>query len=139
MTYDTQPAAQTIADANQFDILGPIHISYSSSSITGQPLLSYQDAELDLNFQGADITRASGSAGEQVTVTLQHVPDAFIRTITLVVPAIRLAAGEQVDFATFAFETVDRSSAHVLPPGPTGVLQTYHIHQLRGTAAHVDS
>jgi hypothetical protein len=100
-------------------------------------LLSYKDAELDLNFQGDDITRIQTSMGELVTVTLQIVPDAFTRTFTLVVPAIRLVSGEQAEFNTVAIETTDRSGAFVPPPGPAGVLQTYQTYQLRGSAQHV--
>lgn len=138
MTYEDGPAiAQELFDANLFDIAGPIRINYSSSSITGAPLLSYKDSELDLNFQGDDITRTQTSQGELVTVTLQVVPDAFTRTITLIVPTIRVTSGEQAEFSTLAIETTDRSGAFVPPPGPAGVLQTYQVYQLRGSAQHV--
>ena len=125
-------------DANLFDIAGPIRINYSSSSITGDPRFSYKDSELDLNFQGDDINRIETSVGELVTVTLQIVPDAFVRTITLIVPTIRVGAGEQEELDTLAIETTDRSGAFVPPPGPAGVLQTYRVHQVRGSAQHVE-
>ena len=135
---DGATIAKQLFDANLFDIAGPIRINYSSSSITGPPLLSYKDAELDLNFQGDDITRIQTSMGELVTVTLQIVPDAFTGTFTLVVPAIRLVSGEQAEFNTVAMETTDRSGAFVPPPGPAGVLQTYQVYQLRGSAQHAE-
>ena len=135
---DAVATAHGLVDANLFDFARPIRINYSASSITGAPLVSYQDAELDLNFQGEDITRIETSMGELVTVTLQTVPDAFTRTFTLIVPAIRLAAGEQAEFETLAMETTDRSSAFVGPRGAAGVLQVYRVHQLRGSAQHVD-
>jgi len=72
--------------------------------------------------------------GELVTVTLENVVDAFVRTFTLLVPKIRLSMGDQVDFDTLGIVTTDRSGAFVAPPGPTGVLQTYRLHQLRGVA-----
>ena len=134
---DAAATANVLFDANLFDIAGPIRINYSSSSITGVPLVSYKDSELDLNFQGPDITHIETSVGELVTVTLQVVPDAFARAITLIVPTIRLATGEQAEFNTFAIETTDRSGAFVPPPGPAGVLQTYQVYQLRGSAQHV--
>src|SRR4051794_22469114 len=49
----TRPAQ--LVDANLFDVAGPIRINFSRSSITGRPLFSYQDAELNLNFQGDEI------------------------------------------------------------------------------------
>jgi hypothetical protein len=125
-------------EANLFDIVGPIRINYASSSITGDPRFSYKDAELDLNFQGDDINRIQTSVGELVTVTLQTVPDAFVRTITLIVPTIHVGPGAQEEFDTFAIETTDRSGAFVPPPGPAGVLQTYQLHQVRGSAQHVE-
>lgn len=48
--------AEELVDANVFDTFGPIRISFSRSSIAGVPLLSYQDAELSLNFSDDQIT-----------------------------------------------------------------------------------
>ncbi len=136
-----EPGAATtskqLEDANLFNITGPIVINYSTSSIAGVPLFSYKDAELDLSFNGDDITRVDTLLGELVTVTLENVVDAFIRTFTLLVPKIRLCMGDQVNFDTLGIETIDRSGAFTLPPGPTGVLQTYRSHQLQGVAEAV--
>lgn len=128
-----------LVEANQFDISGPISISYVRSSITGSPLLAYKDAELDLNFSDAEVQQAASLQGEFVTVTLEDAVDAFVRTFTLLVPKITLSSGDQVEFETLGFETTDRSAAHVAAPGPSGVLQTYRVHQLRGVAQHIVS
>lgn len=127
-----------LQDANMFTITGPIVISYATSSFAGPPTFSYQDAELEISVNGDDITRADSPLGELVTVTLQDVPDAFIRTFTLLVPKIRLGFGDQVAFDTLGVETIDRSGAFTLPPGPAGVLQTYRSHQLHGDAQVVN-
>ena len=125
-------------DANLFDITGPIRINYSASSFQGGPQVSYKDADLDLNFQDDEITRIQTAQGELVTVTLDNVVDAFTRTFTLVVPSIRLPRIKEVEFTTLGVETTDRSGAFVPAPGPSGVLQTYQVYQLRGTAQHVE-
>ena len=141
MTTDGKGAmaiASQLTDANLVDITGPIRINYSSSSIRGVPLVSYKDADLDLNFQDGEITRSQTPLGEMITVTLDNVVDAVTRTFTLVVPSIRLPRGQEVEFTTLGVETTDRSGAFVLPPGPSGVLQTYQVYQLRGTAQHVE-
>jgi hypothetical protein len=135
---DSEAIAKQLVDANLFDIAGPIRIDYSSTSITGVPLVSYKDADLDLNFQDGEITRIQTPQGELVTVTLDNVVDAFTRTFTLIVPSIRLHRGQTVEFTTLGFETTDRSGAFVPAPGPSGVLQTYQVYQLRGTAQHVE-
>lgn len=70
-------------------------------------------------------------------MTLEEVADAFVRTFALVVPKVRLPHGAQVDFETVGFETTDLSGAFVPRPGPEGVLQSYRVHQLRGTAQEV--
>jgi hypothetical protein len=134
---DATAIANQLADANQFDITGPIRINYSSTSISGVPLVSYKDADLDLNFQDDEITRIHTAQGELVTVTLDNVVDAFTRTFTLVIPSIRLPQGQEVEFTTLGVETTDRSSAFV--PRSNGVLQTYQFYQLLGTAKHVES
>ena len=129
----------TLGDANLFDILGPMQINFASSSIKGVPLLSYRDATLNLNFEDEDITRVpTPGGGELVTVTLERAEDAFIRTLTLVLPLVRLPRGESAEFETFVVETVDRSQAFVVTPGPVGALQSYLVHQVRATAQVVD-
>jgi hypothetical protein len=124
-----------VVEANTFNITGSIVISYSRTSVTGVPVFSYNDGELNLNFSGSDdIAQKDTPLGEIVTITLQNIPDAFIRTFTLLVPKTRLRIGDQPSFDTHGIETIDRSDAHVLPPGPIGVLQTYRSHQLQGVA-----
>lgn len=128
----------SLADANLIDITGPIRINYARSSFGGRPQLSYKDAELDLKFEGEEIVRVDTPIGELVTVTVQEVVDAFSRRVSLLVPVIRLTPGDSVDFETVLVETVDRSLAFVPAPGPAGALQSYRIHQVPGTAQHVD-
>ncbi len=123
-----------LADANLFEVSGPIVVSYSTSSFTGEPRLSYTDAERSLNFSGTEITRLSALGGELVTVTIEQVVDAFVRTFTLLVPHVRLSRGEQAEFDAVGIETIDRSGAFVPAPGPDGVLQTYRVHDLHGVA-----
>ena len=129
--------ADELVDANLFETFGPIHISFSRTSIAGVPLVSYRDAELSVRFSGDDITVVPTPVGDLVVVTLENVADAFIRNFALVVPTIRMPRGSVVDFETIAFETTDTSGAFVRVPGPEGVLQTYRIHQLRGSAQQV--
>ncbi|MGH8904218.1 MAG: hypothetical protein ACRDYA_21670 [Egibacteraceae bacterium] len=130
-------ASEQLEDANLFIITGPIMIHYSRTTLPGPPAFSYKDAELDLNFSGPAITQADSPMGELVTVILENVADGFIRTFTLIVPKIRLYIGDQVPFDTLGIETIDRSGAFTLPPGPTGVLKIYRSHQLQGTAQFV--
>lgn len=128
-------ASRQLEEANTFTITGPSVIHYSRTSFAGVPLFSYKDGEFDLNFHGRDdIIQKNTPLGEFVTVTLENVPDAFVRTFTLLVPKIRLSSSDSVSFDAQGIETIDRSDAFVPPPGPTGVLQIYRSHQLQGVA-----
>jgi hypothetical protein len=140
MSADPQAMATTgtLAQANLFDLTGPITINYSRSSITGVPLLSYQDSQLNLQFSATEIDRTATPIGELVTVTLENVVDAYVRTFTLLVPEIRLRHGDEAEFDTLGIETTDRSGAFVPAPGPAGVLHTYRVHQMHGTAQLVN-
>jgi len=138
MSQEALAPAPPLAEANLFDITGPIVINYSRSSITGAPLFSYRDAERDLSFSGAEIMQVRTAVGELVTVTLEDVPDAFIRTFTLIVPNIQLQMGDQQPFNTIGIDVTDRSGAHVPPPGPMGVLTVIRIHLLAGVAQLVN-
>lgn len=132
-----EAASGALVDANLFEFTRPVRVTYSRTSISGIPLFSYQDTGPGLSFLGGQITRLHMSWGELVSVTIEHRPDAFVRTFTLVVPAVRLVPGDQAEFDTVGIETTDRSGAFVPPPGPSGVLQTYRIHRLHGTARQV--
>jgi hypothetical protein len=133
---ETTSASKQLAEANQFTITGPIVISYSTTSFSGVPQFSYQDAERDLNFSGDDITRQDTAVGELVTVTLEDLlpVDGPRRTFTLLVPKTTLRRGDQVSFDTVGIETIE-SPGRVVPPR---VLQVYRSHQLQGTAELVD-
>ena len=122
-----------LAAANLFNISGPIVINYSTTSIAGVPTFSYKDAERDLQFSGDEVSRIDAPVGELVTVTLATVVDAFVRTFTLLVPRIMLSMGDQVDFETLGILTTNLTG--LVPP--TGLLQTYRSHQLRGVAQAV--
>jgi hypothetical protein len=114
-------ASTQVVEANTFTATGPTVIRYSRTSTAGVPLFSYQDGERNLYFRGSDdIAQERTPLGEIVTITLENVPDGFIRTLTFLVPTIRLHIGDQVSFDTQGIETIDRSDAHVIPPGPTG-------------------
>ena len=139
MTHQQASAtAVPLFDASLFDIVGPIHVNYTTSSITGTPRFSYQDAELNLSFEDEEITQTQTPLGELVTVTLETVVDAFTRTFTLIVPTVRLPHGGETEFDTLGIETTDTTSAFVGPSRAAGVKQTYRVHQLHGNAQHVE-
>lgn len=131
--------AQHSLEPNLFNLTGPdgIEITYSTTSITGQPQFRYKDEDRDLNFSGADLTILDAQIGTLVTVILAHVPDEKIVMFTLLLPHINLDGGNEVGFKTLGIKTTDRSSAFVAPGSSTGALQTYKRRKLKGTAQQV--
>jgi len=92
---------------------------------------------LDLSFQDEEIDLVSTPVGEMVTVTLENIPDALVKTFTLILPTIRVTPGGVSEFDTLGIETTDRSGTFVPAPGPAGVLLTHQFHQLHGVAQQV--
>jgi hypothetical protein len=134
---DATATAVQVNEANLFDIAGPIHINYTTTSITGTPRLAYKDAELDLNFEDEQITRIQTSLGELITVTLDEEVDAFIRTFTIILPTILVPPGGEIEFDALGIDTIDRTSTFVVASTANAVKHTHRVHQLHGNAQEV--
>lgn len=134
---DATATAVQVTEANLFDIAGPIHINYTSTSITGTPRLAYKDAELDLNFEDEQITRIQTSLGELITVILDQEVDAFVRTFTIILPTILVPPGGEIEFDALGIDTIDRTSAFVVASTANAVKHIHRVHQLRGIAQNV--
>lgn len=132
-----QAPVQGLVEANIFTIEEPIAVSYSSTSISGQPLFSYRDVNHDLQFQGDEISRSESPVGEVVTVVLKQAVDAFTLSFTLLVPKIITAMEESVEFSTIGIRCVDTSQAFVEPSGRAGVKHAYQVYDLKGRAESV--
>jgi hypothetical protein len=120
-------------EPNAFELKGiGIELTYSTSSLSGQPQLTYKDRKRILTFQGEEIRQIDSEIGQQVTVTLEQVPDLRTETLTLILPAINVE-GTGTLFQANAIITTHRTS--IGGPGLVkGVLQTYRVKPLRGTA-----
>jgi len=112
-----------------------IQISYSTSSITGQPLFSYKDSKGTHSFKGDEIRAQDTEMGTMVTVTLESIPDFRVTTLTLLLPAINLD-GSAREFKTIAIRTTSKTTIGG-PRFAKGVLQYYEVIDLKGTANSV--
>jgi hypothetical protein len=119
---------------NLFELAGEYtEITYSTTSITGQPQFHYQDRQRDVNVTGEDIRSLEREIGTQVTVTLEVIPDLHTLTVTLLVPQINLDESNESPLSTLAILTTHRTS--IGGPGLVeGQLQTYEAAALEGTA-----
>jgi hypothetical protein len=115
---------------------GGTQITYSTSSIAGKPQFSYHDGGPVSSFSDMQIRAAKTELGTLVTVTLLMEPGAQ-RTLTLLLPTIRLPDGE-IPFETVGIFTTHRASGSSGPPHPvTGALESYRVVPLMGTARSV--
>jgi hypothetical protein len=129
-------------EPDHFDLHGvgskhkDVHIVYSTTSITGKPLLNYKDSKgQQHNFTGADIRNLETEIDAMVTVTLQIVPDVHVITLTLLVPDVKLE-GSARSFKTIAILTTNKKPFAGVPL-IKGALQTYEVIELQGTASFV--
>ena len=112
-----------------------VHISYSTSSITGKPLFNYKDSKGTHSFTGDEIRTQKTEIGTMATVTLESIPDFHVMTLTLLVPAINLD-GSSREFKTIAIRTTEKNTIG----GPRlikGAVQSYELIDLKGTASSV--
>ena len=112
-----------------------VRISYSTSSIMGEPNLNYKDSKGSQRFTGEEIRTQKTEIGTMVTVTLETVPDLRVVTLTLLVPAINLD-GSAREFKTIAIRTTSRTTIG----GPRlvkGAVQSFEVIDLKGTANSV--
>jgi len=122
---------------NSYELTGTdTEITYSTTSFSGQPQLTYRDQKDQCSFSGAEIRSLDTEIGQQVTVTIEQIPDLHSITLTVLIPTINLD-GVESRFRTRAIFTTRRSSIG----GPRlikGALQSYRVLALRGVARNVD-
>jgi hypothetical protein len=124
--------------ANMYELESrTITVSFSATSITGDPLMHYKDRQREVNARGDEIRRVETEIGTLVSVTLEPDADAGSLIFSVLIPRVVLSArgGEQPVF-THAFYTRSR-----LPPrlSASVQLQTSEVVRLRGSAAFVMS
>jgi len=117
---------------------GYIKITYASTSFSGIPLLTYEDASGVRHFKGDEIRQLDTEIGRQVTVSTDRVHGT---TLTLLVPIFKLNLNlNESSFTTWAITT---TCCELVRNGdaertlPVGALQTYRVDELRGTAKKV--
>jgi len=127
--------ATTTQEANLFELsCDGTSITYSTTSITGEPLLSYSGPEGERSFSGNEIESLPTRLGSEVTVTLDSVPDLHTITLTILIPSFRLPEDRQSEFDTFAIKTTNHTTIAGPPEGPG---QSYEAVALHGVAKAV--
>ncbi|MFL5345484.1 MAG: hypothetical protein ACJ8AT_11855 [Hyalangium sp.] len=114
-----------------------ISVSFSATSITGQPLMDYKDRNHEVHARGDEIRVEKTEIGTLVTITLEPDADAGALLFTLVIPRAVLAAPRVEQ----ALATVGIFTRSRLPPrlNVSAQLQTYDVVQLSGNASFIVS
>jgi len=112
-----------------------ILVTYSTSSLAGQPQFYYQDAFQSKQFTGKDIQTVDTVLGKLVTVFLVRTVDAGSTTFTLIVPTVNLPPSNFSNITTEGITTLERVDLGLPPLGQTEI---YTLHQLMGTASFVE-
>jgi hypothetical protein len=129
---------QGFTRANLFELNGNlIHVTYSSTSILGGPLLSYRDDQRSLSFQGDEIRIQNTELGELITVTLESIPDLKTVLFSLFLPIVTvMPQSSGVRIKVPGITTTNPTTIAGPPPGPQ---QLYSLVNLRGTAEFIVS
>ena len=131
----TVNAPAPIKQPNLFEVSGyGIQVTYSTTSLNGQPQFNYQDAHQSKLFIGDQILTEATEIGTLVSVMLQLTPDAGSTEFTLVVPRINLRQFDTVNITTIGITTLHKTT--IVGP-PHGQTDFYTVHQLQGTASLV--
>jgi hypothetical protein len=106
-----------------------VEITYLTSGQDGKPHFTYKDAEYDLNFAGDAIRIQQSELGSLVTVTLHSIPDAWSKTVTLIIPRIWKLQNSSDAVEMVAIKCLD---VMTMVPQP-GALQSYEAILLKGS------
>ena len=115
-----------------------VSVTYSTSGITPPSLTYHNEADQTGvgTYTGAQVRAAQSELGDLITVTLEEIPDAHRRTLTLLVPAVYLDAGQAADGITI--ETLVVWMTHREGRHAREQVQTYdQERRISGTARRV--
>ena len=112
-----------------------LQITLSTTSLTGQPRLTYQDTGKAKQFAGDEITFEDTTMGRLASVVLVSTPDLGSTEFSLVLPAVNLSAGGSQPINTIAITTVRRTT---IAGPPRGQSTTFQVARLQGTADQVE-
>jgi hypothetical protein len=125
-------------EPNLFDLKGSgVAITWMTTSITGEPQLTYDDGGQPLTFGPDQLQRSRTPLGRLVTADIEVVPDSHTTSLVLVVPPVNLDGRKPQRVRTVA--VVTRRETPFAPELPTGQLQSYKVLRLSGTASRVET
>ena len=137
MDTETGTGSATLGGTpNHFELTGDgVRVTFDATSITGKPLLSYDDGTTSAQFSGDELRIEQCAFGTLVTAVVGRSVDAGNTTFTLVVPGFAAAAGA-AEVCTLGVTAEHRWTVDT---PRTGQLDDYRTVVLTGTASAVES
>lgn len=132
----TQSPAVRSRNANHYVLKGEnVQVSFSATSITGEPLMEYRDNVRHVSARGKEIQQVDMGIGTLVTIVLQQNVDAGALLFSVVIPPARLVGADQsVAIRTLGITT--RTAGFIFN---TAQLDTYSEVPLLGEADFIVS
>jgi len=131
-----QPMQTTVP--NLYHLTGHhLNITYSTTSLDGQPHLTYQDAHEAKSFRGSEIRAMECDLGTLVSVTVRMTVDMGSTSVSIFIPRMQIDQGVSAAVHTYCVTTLH--SLSIAPQLSRGQLDTYDITNLHGTAQFVIS
>ena len=131
------PSAQGQASriANQYVLKGEgIQVSFSASSLTGEPLLDYRDRQRHVSAHGDEIQQVDVGIGTLVSIVLRPNADAGGLLFSVLIPPARLVGSDQ----RVAIHTVGITTHTAGFIFNTAQLDKYSVVKLSGEANSVE-
>jgi hypothetical protein len=129
---------EDFVQANLFELSrGAIHVTFSSTSISGKPLFSYRDRTISRSFIGDEIRFQDTELGREITVTLDAIPDLRTVTFSLILPTVTVMPKSSGLLIKVPGITVTNPTTIIGPP--PGPQKLYSVITLSGTAQFVVS
>ncbi len=115
---------------------GNLRITYTTTSINGQPHFTYQDGSQTMSFSGSQIRQTKTEMGTLVSVTTRMTVDSGSTTFALLVPTVNLPnPSSPANIHTIGITTIHKFS--VVPAMNQGQTESYTTTELSGTASVV--
>jgi len=125
--------------ANLFELQGEkLQVTYTPTSIAGQPLFTYTQGRKTLTFKKSEIRTTKSPIGTLVTVQIDAVPDQKIVFFSLLLPDVNLLQSTKLSIKALGITTTSKTSLGG-PQLVKGAVQSYKTEPLSGTARFVVS
>ena len=112
-----------------------LNVTYSTTSIDGQPTMTYQDEHQGKTFRGDEIRVMECDLGTLVSATVHMTIDMGSTSISLFIPRMQIVQGTSAAVRTYCVTTLH--SLSIAPQLSRGQLDTYSITDVQGTAQFV--